>query len=49
MPTQSPILQAAREAQRKQRKAAQERAIALLSLRVRVKLRPLSLAAWLAP
>ncbi len=46
---ESPILLAARLAAHRQRKAVQARAIASLSLRVRVKLRPLTLAPWLAP
>lgn len=47
--SESPILLAARLAAHRQRKAVQLHAIALLSLRVRVTLRPLSLAPWLAP
>ena len=45
----SPIMVAARLAAHRQRKAVQAHAIALLSLRVRVTLRPLSVANWLAP
>lgn len=47
--TESPLLREARLAQFRQLRRVQAHAIAVLSLRVRVKLRPLSIANWLAP